>query len=234
MKRMIALLMVLVAGNAHAYMGEGYVRKLGAQLLGGVNTYTPDNSLRNTEAHGRYYDPLSQGNIYTANAKSVTVLATADIAPLPVTTGSGILDLYNPAGSNKNLSILWAGCSEVSGTPGGPLYFDILPPSPSYTVNASLVVASSNVIVNGANWAMASSTAKVFIHPSLGNSVAFTTLRPLCGPGAAAVTGAISSCESEIDGAINVPPGGILAISAHAAGTTHITSCYITWEEIPL
>ena len=178
-----------------------------------------------SDGHSRYQEMTVRNNVYTANTKSSTVTATTDIAPLPANTGVPQLGIYNPVGSGKNLVILKAGVSTISGTPGGPFYFDVIPP------NAGITASGTNAI-NNFTFQQTGSVAKVFAHTAITGSVAAITLRPLGGPAAVAAGAGNYQVDEEVAGAIIIPQGGFLGISAHAVGTSHVISAYITWEEI--
>lgn len=175
----------------------------------------------------KYQDAVQAGNVYVASVKSVTVTVTTDISPLPATTGRALLAVYNPPGSLKRLSILRIHVSHVSGTPGGPLYLDIVPPS-------TLITGVPTLPINARDFTSGGGVAKVFAAFVPINAVVGVMLRPLGGFAAVAIATASSpaSHTEDIDGMISVPQGGMLAITAHAVGTTHILSASIIFEEV--
>lgn len=177
----------------------------------------------------KYQAAVLAGNVYTGSVKSATVTATTDISPLPATTGRSLLAVYNPPGSLKRLSILRIGISHVSGTPGGPLYLDLVPPS-------TLITGVPTLAINNRDLTSGGGVGKVFAAFVPVNAIVGVMLRPLGGFAAVAIATASSPADTkeDIDGMISIPPGGMLSIGAHATGTSHILSGYITWEEIPL
>jgi hypothetical protein len=184
-------------------------------------------ALAMVEAHGDLNEAVLSGNVFTIQVKTATVTATTDISPLPVTSGRGLVGLINPVSSGKNASILKIGMSTVSGTPGGPFYIDVIPPNSGATLAGTAPI--NNLTLQSAGSAMRGIAAAV---PA--NTVAGVMLRPLGGPAAVAAGAGPYQVDEWIDGGIIVPPGGLLAITAHATGTTHVVSGYITWEEIPI
>ena len=178
----------------------------------------------------KYQAAVMAGNVYMATVKSATVTATTDISPLPATTGRSLLAVYNPPGSLKRLSILRIGISHVSGTPGGPLYLDIVSPNTLITGVPTLPISCRDFTVGGGNGAV----GKVFAAFVPVNAAVGVMLRPLGGFAAVAIATASSPADTkeDIDGSIIVPPGGMLSIGAHAVGTSHVLSGYIMWEEI--
>lgn len=200
-------------------------------VLGGLGTPVPftadkTGAQRIADAHGRYLDAVLNGNVYTLQTKSATVTVTTDISPLPATTGRALIGIINPPTSGVNAAILKAGFSTISGTPGGPFYIDVLPgclatltPGTLPTNNLTLAATGSKMIGVVAAVPAQSAVARM--------------LRPLGGPAAIAAGAGMHQVDEEIAGLIVVPPGGMLVITAHAVGTTHVVSLYLAWEEIP-
>jgi hypothetical protein len=209
-------------------MAEGQFR---GPVYGASGTNVPftadiTGAQRVTDAHGRYNEAVRVGNVYTLQTKSATVTATTDISPLPATTGRALIGIINSATSGWYASILKVGISTISGTPGGPFYFDVLPaavttltPGTAATNNRTLVTSGSQMI--GLSAAVPA------------NTLVGRMLRPIGGPAASAVGAGMYHVDEDVAGSIIVPPGGLLAVTAHAVGTTHIVSLYLTWEEIP-
>jgi hypothetical protein len=184
-------------------------------------------SLVVVEGHGDLQEAVLGGNVYTIQVKTATVTQTTDISPLPVTSGRGLVGLINPVSSGKNAVILKIGMSTVSGTPGGPFYIDVVPPNSGATLAGTAPI--NNLTLQSAGSAMRGIAAAV---PA--NSVAGVMLRPLGGPAAVAAGAGPYQVDEWIDGGIVIPPGGLIAITAHATGTSHVVSGYMTWEEIPV
>lgn len=223
------LILVALVREAGAYSADLRVGVISSQDGSVIQSRATNDGGQVTQAaHGDYQEATKRGNVFTATAKTITVLATCDIAPLPA-GGCPILGLYNPPGSKVNLSLLYAGCDTVSGTPGGPLYLDGI-----NAQNAITQVSSSNTVVNMQTLALGGSVGRAYSQGSITGSALANTLRPLCGPAAIAAGAGNYSCDQELKGSINVPPSGLVGITAHAVGTTHVLSCYITWEEVPL
>lgn len=201
-------------------------------LFGGTGSAVPftgdlTGAQRVVQAHGSYAEAVRAGSVYTLQTKSATVTAVTDISPLPATTGRGLIGIINPIQSGFYASILKVGISTVSGTPGGPFYFDVLPnaittltPGTPATNNRSLVNAGSQMI---------GVSAAVPV-----NSVVARMLRPIGGPAAIAAGAGMYHVDEDVAGGISVPPGGLLVVTAHAVGTTHVVSLYLSWEEIPV
>ncbi|MES2348487.1 MAG: hypothetical protein V4641_13070 [Pseudomonadota bacterium] len=178
---------------------------------------------------GAYREAVARGNVYIQAVKSATVTATTDISPLPATTGRALVGVINPLGSGKNISILEIGIATVSGTPGGPFYIDVVP---NCGVAASLAASSSPV--NALSLQASGSAGRGLAAAVPAQAAVGTMLRPLGGLAAVATGAGIASIKEVIDGGIELPPNSLLAITAHATGTSQVISGYIMWEEIPL
>jgi hypothetical protein len=203
--------------------------KVGAQNA--QDGTTPDTrsgrtgELVTSDAHARYNEATSRGNVFTAQAKGVTVVAAM---ASPIAAGATtLLALYNPASSGKNLVIKKAGVATISGTPAGPFYIDAL-------ANTGIITQSSVAILCALIGGAAQSIAKAFSNVALTGSSIATTLRVLGGQAAIAAGAGNNSIDEEVAGAIIVAPGSAIALSAHGAGTSHVVSAYLTWEEVPV
>jgi hypothetical protein len=179
------------------------------------------------QAHGKYREAVARGNVYIVAVKSATVTATTDISPLPATTGRALVGVVNPIASGVKASILMIGMSSVSGTPGGPFYIDVVP---KCGVPASLA-ASSNPLNAGSFTVGGKCRGLAAAVPA--QAVVGTMLRPLGGPAAIALGAGIMDVTYDIDGSIELAEDSLLAITAHATGTSHVVSGFIMYEEIP-
>jgi hypothetical protein len=179
--------------------------------------------------HAQYREAVGRGKVFVQAVKSATVTATTDISPLPATTGRALLGIINPAGSGFLASVLKIGISTVSGTPGGPFYIDVVP---NAGVAASL--AASSTPVSPLALAVGGSAMRGLAAAVPAQAVVATMLRPLGGPAAIAAGAGMYHVDEHIDGGIELPQNSLLAITAHATGTSHVISGYIMWEEIPV
>lgn len=188
---------------------------------------TKTSALATSDTHARYMEAVLQGQVYTIQAKSVTVTATTDISPLPATTGRVGVGVYNPPGSGVNLVLWKIIIASVSGTPGGPAYLDVLN-GPAGALPTNAVQAINNLYqTKGGHKAYAYSAA-VPAQPTVA-----TMLKPIQGSPAAIALGAgIYSIEDLIDGAVVIAEGGLAGLTWHAAGTSHVYSAALIWEEV--
>ncbi len=195
-----------------------------------------------SQLHGKYYTQASRGNVYygsTAAAGLVNTIFSAITAP----TFIGLL-LWNPTGSNRNLSLIRAsvGISAVGATAqsawgyawlnvGANVYTGAAPgPISAFTaITATRGSAICGVAGQGSSVALLGSAA-TFTTPGLpwGRSASFST-----ATGAITTQIAPSMLFEDFDGSMIVPPGYIFALtSAILSGITATSS--LIWEETPL
>ncbi len=180
------------------------------------------------QEHAPYFEATARGNVFsTSNAAVGVTVASTNVSPIAAGTGLGMIVVGNPLGSGKNLVVLKACVSQVSGTPGGGIVWNLIK-------NAQLITATQVGVIN-ANLigGAATSIAQVWNNTALTGSQIAIMLRPLFSQSAIAL--GVSGAVAEIieDGDIVVTPGNAIALAATATGTTHILSCALTWEEVP-
>ena len=183
-----------------------------------------ENSLVVSENRGRYAEAVSRGLTFMTYIDALTLAAT-HASPLAAGTGTPILAVYNPVGSGVNLEITHAGHATTSGTPAGPLKYNIIPNPQNITQTPTGNLVSA--LINGA----VASVAKVFNNVALTGSTLGTVFRPHGGPAAIAEGAGIQSYVEEHAGDLIIPPGSMLALAATGTGTTHILSAFIEWKE---
>jgi hypothetical protein len=178
-----------------------------------------------SELHGKLYEFNSRGGIFTAFVNSVT-LASTHATPIAAGTGTPIIGIYNPVGSKFNLSILKTVHTSISGTPGGPLLWNVIPNPQNISITPTLPM-SNNVLTTGNG-----SIAKLFNNTAITGSTAGVPFRTLGGASTTAVGAGLQTITETHEGDLIIPPGSMLAIAATAVGTSHIISAFVEWEEV--
>lgn len=180
-----------------------------------------------TPAHGRFAEAARRGKIMLIDSDSIT-LAAAFASKGAGGTIKFINGFYNPANSGVNCEILRSRVATVSGTPGGPFFYNFLgaasTATPTGTVRNALLGGGSSAVQALVNVAVAIG----------GATTAFSQLAVLGGPAAIAAGAGIYDAIDEPDGSIIVPPGTCFGITCLAAGTTHIVQSTLMWEEVPI
>jgi len=179
-----------------------------------------------SEVHGRYYETNYRGALFSTFINALTISST-HATPIASGTGTPIIGIFNPAGSGKNVSIVRVQQATTSGTPGGPLLWNTIPNPQNIT--ATFTAAYSNF-----NLAQQGSVTRIFNNTALTASTAGVAFRTAGGPAAVAATGVIMTYSEEYAGDLLVIPGSMIALAATAAGTSHVISCFVEWEEIPV
>lgn len=180
-----------------------------------------------SELHGRYYETTYRQSMFSTFVNAVTLAAT-HATPLTAGTGTPIIGIFNPIGSGKNISIVRVQQATTSGTPGGPLVWNIVP-------NAQNITAATNAIpYNMATLQQTGAVARLWNNTAVTGSTAGVAFRNAGGATAVAATGAVMTYVEEYAGSFIVPPGSMIALTATAAGTSHIVNAWVEWEEIPI
>lgn len=178
------------------------------------------------QLHGRMYETTYRGNMYCAYINALT-LASTHATPLAAGTGTPIIGLHNPIGSGVNLVIQRTAYNTTSGTPGGPLLYNLI-------VNPqNITAASAGTYFNCASLQQAGARARLFNNTATTGSTAGTALRTIGGTTTTAAAAGNYLITDNVEGAIIVPQGLMLGLACTAAGTTHIISAFMEWEEVP-
>jgi hypothetical protein len=172
------------------------------------------------------YSMLNQSGFLFSTFVNAVTLAATHASPLTAGTGTPIISIYNPANSGKNIHLIKTKSTTTSGTPGGPLLWNLVP-NPANITSAS-ASAQSNVVGGGA-----ASVAKVWNNTAVTGSTVGTAYRVLGGPAAVAAGAGLYNFEEEHKGDLIIPPGSMMALTCTAAGTTHIISAWSEWAELP-
>jgi hypothetical protein len=185
------------------------------------------------QAHGKYYEACSRGNMYCASATGLT--PTTAISG----TTSAPLVLYNPLGSGKRLAVKKVSFGQAAtGTLGTGVEFHC-----GFTINGPtasqvgvLPTGTAVTPLNLDQGAANNSVATVLSTATL--SVAAKALYPFCQQaesvgGTTAV--AANSVTEDVDGNIILEPGaGWTLGGVSAAGSSPLVDIGIVWEEIPI
>ena len=188
-----------------------------------------------SQLHGKNYETNYRLNLFSFFTNGITQTAGMTTATAP--SASPILGLYNPAGSGKNLSLVRMTQAYTSGTPTGPLLWNIFanPQNISatpFTSNTNVIGATVSTVSNNA----AGSVARIFNNQTLtGQTSTGVAFRTAGGPtSAATVAGQIQTFTEDFQGDLIVVPGSMIGLCTYASGTSAVFSIYLTWEELPV
>jgi hypothetical protein len=170
------------------------------------------------------------GNAYALSARNLTQAAGQGYAQAANATIN--FAFWNPQNSNRLLSLMKFSFATISGTPAAG--------------EVNLQISAGNVITSTANGVhvnlftgqIVGSSAKSWVKTTaaaIAGTVAFTDLRPVFAQTATAAANPVSTiCTEIIDGEIVLQPGMAFTFGVAGAGTSHVASVGLMWEEIPL
>lgn len=176
------------------------------------------------DAHGHFFEAVSRGNVYTASTALAGVTMAAGMISPVAAAATVFLGLFNPISSKFNLVILRTKIWTVSGTPGGPWAWNVVPPNAGIT--AAGVQGINNLTL------AAGGQAKAFINAATTGGILATMFRGIGGPAAIAAGAGNQHVDEVSDGDLIIPPGGAAFIAPTAAGTTHLAGASVSWEEV--
>lgn len=165
---------------------------------------------------------------------SVSVAAAAAItAYTGAAAGTPQIAVWNPAGSGKNLWVVFANFGSVvaasaAGTVTWGLYY-----GPTAAITAA---ASSTYPVSQATLVPSGSVAKAYVNAALTGSTALSNVIPMgsyywaTAAGATLVTGSVQ----EIPGYLMIPPGAMVALGGSSALTSATWIGNLIWAELPV
>lgn len=189
-----------------------------------------------SEGHGRFWEPCSRNTLYGFGISNTTLSTTTAIATGVTATATPIIGLWNPPSSPVNLVVLQATIvvTTIGATAVAPGGFMWLVSSGQNNITTGSTPINAKTLVAGG------SVAKVFsvstaLTGLVGGLVTYRVAAITCMNAAGAAT-AVSLVQGQItdnvDGAIIVPPGGVLAMMNQVSTTTNSVSTSILWEEV--
>ena len=184
------------------------------------------NELMVSELAPNYSMLAQSGLVFTTFATAVTLAAT-HASPIAAGTGTPLISIFNPSNSGKNLHVIKMLQATTSGTPGGPLLWNLIP-------NPANITAASSAPFSNLSLSQTGSVARCWNNTAVTGSTAGTAYRTAGGPAAAIATGSVLTFVEDFKGSIIIPPGAMLALAATAAGTAHIISAFAEWAELPI
>lgn len=189
-----------------------------------------------SELHGRFYQQTFQGKVYGNGTLALTAL-TANTITLTATT-TPILGVWNPLSSTVNLVILQAalasGINNAASTGAGIFVWA------TSTGNAALTLGTTPF--NHKTLTAAGSQAKGLAFIALTGLTNNLVVQEAADfPTATIITTATVPTtiqtpsvmtRQDIDGALTVPPGGVLALLNTVSTTTISVHGRLLWEEV--
>jgi hypothetical protein len=182
------------------------------------------------DAHARFYEAVSRGNVYTLSLAATTSTIAAGNIVGAAAAASTQFALWNPQNSGKNLSLWRFAMSPISGTPTtGVIQHGLI-------ITTAPTIATSGTIFNnlaGAASGVAKGVASAAGTALTGGSAPQSGMIADFGGFASAYasTTYIKTVEW-LDGSIVLPPNTGWVPLHPGAGTTMLHGYSITWEEV--
>lgn len=185
--------------------------------------------------HGRYYETNYRNNLYSVGMTSTAL--SANTISLSATT-TPIVGVWNPLSSTVNLVMLKAKCLITAAganavAPGAFVWATSLGNAAITTGlnplnRKTLAAAGSQAKGFNITTALTGLTSALVVQ----KAAAFGTL--VAAQGATATPFISGDGVEEFDGALIVPPGGVLALLNTVSTTTVSVASSLMWEEVPL
>jgi hypothetical protein len=185
------------------------------------------------DAHGKYYEQTSRGNVYSLMLTATSGNIAAGNLWAAAAGATYQFALWNPIGSGKNLALLKFQVWTVSGTaPVPPVIHAYASGVPTLATTVVTAIACNNIGLGAASVARALTSVA---GTALTGATATFLLRAAdlaVGAGTLTPANAFELKATEyIDGDIVIPPGTMWAPQWATAAAT-LWGASITWEEI--
>lgn len=183
-----------------------------------------------SELHGKYYEQTARANIFSLDSPSIT-LASTTVSASAMGTAKFICGFYNPTDSGYNAVILSALLGTVSVTTGGgPFLYNYLT---GLTITSAATGTVRRRSLSGVTGSKMTPQNFVALVASGAPTTALVELGLVGGNLGAAV--AIGTTQTDdVAGSIVVPPGAVFGLMSTGAGSSHVVTATLVWEEVPI
>ena len=190
-----------------------------------------------SQAHGRYYETASRGNMFTLTMNaSVGGIAAGNIVGAAANAATQFA-IWNPVGSGFNMSIMKVFIGVISGTlPAGPVFHGaFIYGNPTNATTTDAGKGAQNNLIGGRQTVMRYiNTATTGTTITGGTAPIVLKATNLDFNAVAFASAAGSNCLDLVEGDIVIPPGyGYIPLWS-AAGTSVLNAYSVTWEEVPI
>ena len=189
-----------------------------------------------SQAHGRYYEQTSRGQLFTLTLSATTTGIAAGNLLNAAAAASTNFAIWNPIGSGFNLSITKVMVGIISGTLAtGPLYHAVIQTSnPTINTVSTNGVAYNNLVGGKSPVARYVAVAAGTALTGASAPVVLRTMNLTFSAAAFAAPAGANTLADLPDGDLIIPPGYGWVPQFSAAGTSVLNSYSVTWEEIPI
>jgi hypothetical protein len=189
-----------------------------------------------SQAHGRYYEQTSRGQMFTLTLSATTSGIAAGNLLNAAAAASTNFAIWNPIGSGFNLSITKVMVGLISGTLAtGPLYHAVIQTSnPTINTVSTNGVAYNNLVGGKSPVARYVAVAAGTALTGASAPVVLRTMNLTFSAAAFSAPAGANTLADLPDGDLIIPPGYGWVPQFSAAGTSVLNSYSVTWEEIPI
>jgi hypothetical protein len=192
--------------------------------------------------HGRYYEANYRGDLFSAGLAFASISnVTFTVATLG-NTATPIVGVWNPAASDVNLVIVQAtlgvGVTALQATGCAPFAWCMSVGNGALTLgaqplNRKTLQQAGSAARDMSGLALTGLTNNLVQRFASGLHGGSNVEAAFLATQVGALPPHVTSTE-QIDGAIIVPPGGVLALLSAATGVAHSAVSGLVWEEVPL
>lgn len=176
----------------------------------------------------KFYEQAYRGNLFIQDSGSVTCIA-ATAAAQAMGTAKFLNGFVNPVNSGKNAVIVGVTVATVSGTPGGPLLYEVSAGPGTFTQAATGTIRSA--LIGGAGSSLMKAATMVALVALDADTTALVQIGVAGGPAAIAAGAAVNSFYDDVAGKIIIPPGYAFGLCDTATGTSHVLQSTMYWIE---
>lgn len=217
-------------------------------LWGGTGSPAPFTSLQSgaqrvSDAHGRFMDAALQGRLFSTGMTTTAITnATFTTATLTATC-TPIIGVWNPVGSGRNLVILQAKLNAVvtasTATGGGAFVWVASTGQSAITtgltpLNRFSLTASGSIAKGFASTALTGLSGSLVVYEASALNGGVVGNFSQVGTAVGFVPGPTPATVDNVDGAIIVPPGGVLALLCTTTPVAISVASSLLWEEVPI
>ena len=221
-----------IIGNARAGMADGSelalrMGRTGEQMV--------------SDTHGRFYESAFRGTLFSAGMTLTTIANATFTTGTLGATCTPIVGLWNPINSGKNLVVLQVRVQLVNTalqmTGAGALMWATSTFQSAITTgilpfNRLSLAAIGSVGKGFANTALTGLSGNLTVQEAAGLATHLSNLSTL--QTAAGLMPVMPQSLDNVDGAIIVPPGGIIALLCTTTPVAVSAASSILWEETPV
>lgn len=196
-----------------------------------------------TDAHGRFQEAAIRGNLFSTGMTATSIANSTFTTGTLTATCTPVVGVWNPPGSGKNLVILQARLNVVvtaaTATGAGAFVWAVSSNQSAITTGLTpfsrLSLAQSGSVAKGfANTALTGLSGSLVVMEGAAVNGGVIGNFSMVGTAAGFVTPPTPATIDNVDGAIIVPPGGVLALLATTTPVAISAASSLLWEEVAI